>query len=499
MNDFSMTIPFITTDIDAPTAKAADSSAPASDDFASMLAAVWCAPVVTQQSPSVVDSGATSKAAIDSIGSDAQTDQTGLINAPIQLTVSVDSDLPIDGVSCLRPESVEKELDLPEVSLPISKAGPYQTDSRENLIRPNSFVELATSGLESSQTRTTSTVSRPTEFVQQSPGPITDHEVDNLNPTPVPSTDVVVSVGQHLPSIRIDQGPITVSVGNALQKATNRIVTDQVASEAIRREANIVASYLAESTRDDREISFDMIKIEPNANAQESRANPFEPKLKMTNIASYLGESTRDNRAISFDIIKTELGANSQESRANSDSLEGLSDNKGKMTSVTATSTSFASVLKTQSGPAGNQSAEAIAPQITNQIVDLAATTSARQPRSVRLRLRPEELGQVEVQLTRDSSGKLSAQLSVERENTRAVLLQSLPELRETLERAGITVEQLQVTSETTSFAHDGRDTRQQSAYEVTGSSFSKSDSINEPETQSKERVREHKLLSLSA
>src|SRR5262249_25435066 len=123
----------------------------------------------------------------------------------------------------------------------------------------------------------------------------------------------------------------------------------------------------------------------------------------------------------------------------------------------------------------------------------------AQQPRSVRLRLRPEELGQVEIQLTRDSSGKVSAQLSVERENTRAVLVQSLPQLRQTLERAGVTVERLQVTSETLAFARDGRDTRQQVAHEATRSSFSKTESLDESETRSKDRVRDHKLLSLSA
>ena len=50
--------------------------------------------------------------------------------------------------------------------------------------------------------------------------------------------------------------------------------------------------------------------------------------------------------------------------------------------------------------------------QTIRQIMALAETMGAQQTRSLRLRLRPEELGQIDIQLSRDASGRISAHIS---------------------------------------------------------------------------------------
>jgi flagellar hook-length control protein FliK len=86
--------------------------------------------------------------------------------------------------------------------------------------------------------------------------------------------------------------------------------------------------------------------------------------------------------------------------------------------------------------------------QTLSEIVSQAETLSRGQIRSLRLQLRPEELGRVEIQLTRDAQGRISARISAERETARQVLSHSLAELREMLSRVGFNVDKLEVQVE---------------------------------------------------
>lgn len=225
---------------------------------------------------------------------------------------------------------------------------------------------------------------------------------------------------------------------------------NEITAEAIRREANLVASYLAQSNRDSRENPIESIKAQVAGNGSETNSN----------------ESTGDQKAQSSTPTLNISG--------NSFSVQ-LANSKA------------------------NTPAALISSQLSQQMIEIAETTTQHKTKSVRISLRPEELGQVDVQLSRDAAGKVSAQMLVERESTRVALSQSLQQLRETLERAGITVDRLQVSSETSSFAGNTRDAYQRSNDENPRSRFGQSESLTTNETLPKERVRDHKLLSLSA
>jgi hypothetical protein len=144
-------------------------------------------------------------------------------------------------------------------------------------------------------------------------------------------------------------------------------------------------------------------------------------------------------------------------------------------------------------------SASSIQSQTISQIIAQAETLTGRQTRTLRLRLRPEELGEIDIQLSRDAAGRISAHISAERESARVVLSQSLDQLRETLSRAGISVDKLQISTQS-GLTADNRGT------EDAGSNTRKSPSgvanllsENETEAGGRPRAEDDKLLSLHA
>ncbi|MGH9942501.1 MAG: flagellar hook-length control protein FliK [Pyrinomonadaceae bacterium] len=74
--------------------------------------------------------------------------------------------------------------------------------------------------------------------------------------------------------------------------------------------------------------------------------------------------------------------------------------------------------------------------------------------RTIKLRLHPEELGDVQLSLSRDESGRLSAHFAAPREEARAALSGGLDHLRAALEQAGIQLASLEVGAGTTSAGH---------------------------------------------
>ncbi len=99
-----------------------------------------------------------------------------------------------------------------------------------------------------------------------------------------------------------------------------------------------------------------------------------------------------------------------------------------------------------QGNPDAAQAGSSIAQAIA-QVAALADRMSPRSVRSLRIRLNPEELGRVDVQLSTDTSGRLHARLAADNNAAREILTHHLSHLRAMLERAGLSVDSLHVTS----------------------------------------------------
>ena len=459
MNNISTVLPMISIEFDpsaaAPQSEPAESSA---DDFASMLASMWCAPVTPQQPlPEVVIepvAGAPTVAVETECSSTpADAPVAGDVMIPQPILTFETSPVAVEPAPV---EQVSKKIALPDISLPARKekieeeskdTDPIvieQTTSTVNTqpimtVAPQPVTQsgkgFARQPIDSVPDPLEAKINIPSRRVPTFVEPTaTTSEKEVSIPVP-PNAEVIVSVEKNA----VDD----------TSKAAATVVPDQVTAEAIKREANLAASYLAQSTRDNRESTFEAIKAQVSGNS-----------------------------------------ADTSDSSADADTNQ-----KDSTVAMNAGALNFAAAFKKHSIETVKEIA---GPQVANQIVDLAVATQPRQQRSVRLRLRPEELGQVDIQLTRDSAGRVSAQVVVEREAARAALTQSLAQLRETLERAGLSVDQLNVSSDASSFAGTAREngkTRDESQR----SSLGNETLTNAVETQPKERVREHKLLSLSA
>jgi flagellar hook-length control protein FliK len=464
MNPISTLLPMTSIEFDPNTAPApAEPAESSSDDFASMLASVWCAPTTPQApTPEVLAEPETAKAA-PTFGTECPGAQPDVAPASVNPLPNGDilipqpiltyDDKPAGGES-LTVEQGGRKIALPDISLPVPK-GKDAEDKKDVAAEPIAIDQV----VPTPQTQTP--VVPPTKGFARPP--LTGTVVDPLEPkvnTPIRrpptfSEPPAVSTSSNGNEVTMLEAPrVEVSVSNPTAPAGDSTspappAPDQVTAEAIKREANLAASYLAQSTRDSRESTFEALKAQVSGNGPDARSNDAD------------GETSA----------------------------------KDSPTTMNLTPVNFASALNKHSVETVK---ELVTPQVANQLVDLAAATQPRQQRTVRLRLRPEELGQVDVQLSRDSAGKVSAQVVVERDSARSALTQSLPQLREALERAGLQVDRLTVSSDASSFAGSSRDNRQ-STNDSPRSSSGHESSASTSETQSKERVRDQKLLSLSA
>lgn len=223
-------------------------------------------------------------------------------------------------------------------------------------------------------------------------------------------------------------------------------------AEAARRDANLLATYLAAAGRRDREaIVFPTIKP-----LLPIRRSEFAPEPKLVETSDLLSSGTAELFG------KPTFATTLQEAPVDSDSLQ-------------------------------------LNSQLVNHIMQLSDSLGVAQARSLRLRLRPEELGQIDVRLTRDAQGRVSAHLTAEREITRVALTQSLGELHETLSRAGLRVDQLEVRAQTGFFAGSSKDDASNSQPSRFASTRHDSVTIDEAEPKEISNIRSDKLISLSA
>lgn len=96
----------------------------------------------------------------------------------------------------------------------------------------------------------------------------------------------------------------------------------------------------------------------------------------------------------------------------------------------------------------GTPTQQAVIQQTTQPLVEFAHSVPHRETQTLRLSLNPVELGRVNIEVTRDGEGRVHASFTVEQADTAQALTHNIGHLRESLERAGLTVEQLQVTSQ---------------------------------------------------
>jgi hypothetical protein len=449
------------------TPEPADSS---KDDFASMLAAMWGAPVAQQPQPITETPVETDTTAPECATVQAEASASNLTPLPngdilVPQPVLTYDDKPETTVT---PEDGTKKIAVPDISLPKQK-GKVETEPAD--IEPIVINQMPmVSNAQPATEATELPKSDPTSQTPVAPGNgFARQPLDGTAPDP--GEPKFVAPVRRPPTFIDPQAVATAKDDAATAQPTRTEVSvtvdpvgksdaqpaaaapDQVTAEAIKREANLAASYLAQASRDSRESTFEAIKAQVSGGGPDSGSN---------------------------------------------DSAKDLASDTNQADTVVPVNVSPAAFASTLAKNSLDTVQETVAPQVANQLAELAANTQPRQQRSVRLRLRPEELGQVDIQLSRDSAGKVSAQVVVERDSARAALSQSLPQLRETLERAGLQVDRLNVSSDSSSFAGNARDNRQ-TAHESNRSSYLTGSSANTSETQSKERVRDHKLISLSA
>jgi flagellar hook-length control protein FliK len=202
--------------------------------------------------------------------------------------------------------------------------------------------------------------------------------------------------------VRFAEGPRSLSPQVV---ASNKVAEQTLQVEATLREANLIAGYLAKSARTDPQTGAEGAKTLLAGNGFDLRGDDREHDLHF------------DSR-IQFSALGGEV--------------------------------SFATTVRDLQS---NGHATSIQAQTISEIIAQAETLSEGQMRSFRLRLKPPELGQIDIQVTRDVHGRISAHISAESETARGTLLRSLDQLRETLLRAGLSVDKLQINADPGLFA----------------------------------------------
>jgi flagellar hook-length control protein FliK len=101
-----------------------------------------------------------------------------------------------------------------------------------------------------------------------------------------------------------------------------------------------------------------------------------------------------------------------------------------------------------QSESAETEEALPVVQQLAQPLVTASEQLTPGEHKTLKLKLRPEELGQVDIEITRDAAGRLNAHFTVEHDQTQRVLREELGQLRTALEQAGWQVEQLAISTQ---------------------------------------------------
>jgi flagellar hook-length control protein FliK len=239
-------------------------------------------------------------------------------------------------------------------------------------------------------------------------------------------------------------------------------VPDALRAEALRRDATFSASALAETSRKARSSSPAPVKLSqvtrearaekpqaPRAEslAREERREPAAreiPQEPAAPVGRQQGEAPAEQHA-------SARAAADAPAEATAPAAEAATAEPAEAPAVEPAPAATPAVgeLSRQSHAGGHATPDtrSVEAQSVSPIVELARDLGKRETRNIRVRLHPEELGQVDIRVSRDADGRLTALLSVERDATRQSLSGGIAHLREALERAGVTVDRLDVAT----------------------------------------------------
>lgn len=114
-------------------------------------------------------------------------------------------------------------------------------------------------------------------------------------------------------------------------------------------------------------------------------------------------------------------------------------------------------------GSTSNSTFASIAHQVISPMIDAARQMSARETRKLRLEIRPEEFGHLDLEITRGADGRVSASLTADSSAARQALSDGINHLRESLQQSGLNVDRLEVRL---GLGADGRGGNNAQAYE---------------------------------
>ena len=141
-----------------------------------------------------------------------------------------------------------------------------------------------------------------------------------------------------------------------------------------------------------------------------------------------------------------------------------------------------------------------IAKQIETPLLDLASLeTENADPKLLKFRLRPAELGSVEIRLEKNLAGKLEVHFQAENDTAKQILAESFEYLRSSLQNAGWQVEQMEISSG--SLTPNGFESREEQSRKNESASSNKSTNIDETPESEDDLPQEdpNRLVSLRA
>ncbi|HYJ47380.1 MAG TPA: flagellar hook-length control protein FliK, partial [Pyrinomonadaceae bacterium] len=230
-------------------------------------------------------------------------------------------------------------------------------------------------------------------------------------------------------------------------------------------------------------------KAEPDSAPQPA---PFEPVAQATGQAVVNASAALKGKAAPFIEKVTESSQETVEAPA----AESISSTQ------TAPALNAANSPVAATHAASISIAQTVATQMAHALTETIREVSARrEARSVRLRLHPEDLGEVQISVTIDGKGRLSAQIGAEHDQTRRAIADGLNHLRDHLGRAGVDLESLDINLSLPAGAESGTQTGTSSHQETTRAAAAASATLS-PETTAGEdqlSTEEERLLSLRA
>jgi len=144
--------------------------------------------------------------------------------------------------------------------------------------------------------------------------------------------------------------------------------------------------------------------------------------------------------------------------------------------------------------------AKEVAKQIETPLLDLASLeTENADPKLLKFRLKPAELGMVEIRLEKNLAGKLEVHFHAENDTAKQLLAESFEHLRSSLQNAGWQVEQMEISSGPLS--PNGFESREDQSRKNESASSNKSTNIDETPESEDDLPQEdpNRLVSLRA